>query len=464
MKDFRQLCPACKQTLELPISASGKLAQCPDCETTFTAGEKLPQTTADAASAVQSTEENASLDAVATETERETLPEPVVPQDVGVPRESSEPRETVEPAASTVNSGPPPAAPLGPINPINSGLANPINRPIPGNAHDNAARLSAAEDLAAKKTNPHANPGASPESTEQHEASAAETADLPPNQLYSEDRNPFSQPLLQESVAIEPSSLFVNTNEISNKHLTAQTQITIVSCSIVEVFKITWAIMLDRGLLLLASLLVLIFIVAAILLTGTIATWIMSLFISDTVMFMVYRVAITLICVLTTISLCRNAIGVVRKTPHLLSDSSITFHSLLNILVPASLVVAVASYYKWQLLPLYSIDITVVMLIGLCTTGTLGWFWSSIFLCSDMQCSGFKSLLTAARIFYRNKISTVVLLSTFTVLIIMGIASRGILLIVVLPFIQLLMATSYLMMTNQPFANPRYQIATDETI
>ncbi len=62
MKDFRQLGPGCKQTLELPISASSKLAQCPACETTFTAGEKLPQTTADAASAVQSTEEYASLD------------------------------------------------------------------------------------------------------------------------------------------------------------------------------------------------------------------------------------------------------------------------------------------------------------------------------------------------------------------------------------------------------------------
>ena len=86
------------------------------------------------------------------------------------------------------------------------------------------------------------------------EASAAETA----NQLYKQDRNPFSQPLLQTAVVTESSSVFVNSNEISNQYITAPTKITIVSCSTAEVFKTTWAIMLDRGLLLVASLLFLI--------------------------------------------------------------------------------------------------------------------------------------------------------------------------------------------------------------
>ncbi|MGI9443189.1 MAG: hypothetical protein ACR2N1_12025, partial [Rubripirellula sp.] len=80
MKDFRQLCPACKQTLELPISASGKRAQCPACEATFIAGEKLSQTTVDPASPVQSTDENASVDSAANETDQETHPEPTKPQ------------------------------------------------------------------------------------------------------------------------------------------------------------------------------------------------------------------------------------------------------------------------------------------------------------------------------------------------------------------------------------------------
>ncbi len=261
----------------------------------------------------------------------------------------------------------------------------------------------------------------------------------------------------------EPSSFFVNSNEISDEHITAQTQITIMSCSFVEIFKTTWAILLDRGLLLVASLLVLSFILAFIVAAGTVATWIMSLLITDAVMFIVYCSAIILISLLTTILLCRNAISVVRKTPQLVADSSVTFRSLLNTLVPASLIAAVASYFKWQLLPMYTIDITVIVLIGLCTIGTLGWFWSSLFLCSDMQCSGFKSLVTAAHIFYRNKVSTLALISTCTILMLMGIVSWGLLLIVVLPFIQLLLATSYLMMTDQPFANPRYLIATDET-
>ena len=492
MKDFRQLCPACKQTLELPISASGKRAQCPACEATFIAGEKLSQTTVDPASPVQSTDENASVDSAANETDQETHPEPTKPQNSNEPRESSEPLEIVEPPVRTANTEPSDAAnpiPNNPINsrlanpinsglanpansenanPISSGLANPANQPIsapaPDNpAPDNPALLSAAEDSAAPKTDTRADLATPLEVNGQYEASTAETANQSPDQLYSEDRNPFSQPLLQKAVVTEPSSFFVNSNEISDEHITAQTQITIMSCSFVEIFKTTWAILLDRGLLLVASLLVLSFILAFILTAGTVATWIMSLLITDAVMFIVHCLAIILISMLTTILLCRNAISVVRKTPQLVADSSVTFRSLLNTLVPASLIAAVASYFKWQLLPMYTIDITVIVLIGLCTIGTLGWFWSSLFLCSDMQCSGFKSLATAARIFYRNKISTLALISTCTILIMMGIVSWGILLIVVLPFIQLLLATSYLMMTNQPFANPRYLIATDET-
>jgi len=497
MKDFRQLCPACKQTLELPISASGKRAQCPACEATFIAGEKLSQTTVDPASPVQSTDENASVDSAANETDQETHPEPTKPQNTNEPRESSEPLEIVEPPVRTANTEPSDAAnpiPNNPINsrlanpinsglanpansgtdnPISSGLANPANQPIsasapdnsaPDNsAPDNSAHLSAAEDSAARKTDTRADLATPLEVNGQYVASAAETANQSPDQLYSEDRNPFSQPLLQKAVVTEPSSFFVNSNEISDEHITAQTQITIMSCSFVEIFKTTWAILLDRGLLLVASLLVLIFILAFILAAGTVATWIMSLLITDAVMFIVYCSAIILISMLTTILLCRNAISVVRKSPQLVADSSVTFRSLLNTLVPASLIAAVASYFKWQLLPMYTIDITVIVLIGLCTIGTLGWFWSSLFLCSDMQCSGFKSLVTAAHIFYRNKVSTLALISTCTILMLMGIVSSGLLLIVVLPFIQLLLATSYLMMTNQPFANPRYLIATDET-
>ena len=338
-----------------------------------------------------------------------------------------------------------------------------MNQPISSTAHDSNALLSAAEDSAARKTDNPENPTTPLEGNGQHEASAAETANLPPNHLYPEDRNPFSQPLLQKSVITEPSSFFVNSNEISNKHFAERTQITIVSCSTIEIFKTTWALMLDRGLLLLASLLFAIFLIAFTLITGGVATWILSLFISDAAMFIVYRAAITLICTLATISLCRNAIGVARNTPYLMSESLITFRSLLSTLVPATLIFAVASYYKWQLMPMYTIDITVIVMIGLCTTGTLGWFWSSVFLCSDMQCSGFKSLVTAAQIFYHNKLSTLALISACTGLMLMGIASRGILLIVAVPYVQLLMATSYLMMTNQPFANPRHRIATDET-
>ncbi len=474
MKAFRQLCPACKQTLELPISANGKLAQCPACETTFTAGEKPSQTTVDPASPVELADENASVDTVGKEkeTEKKNHFEPTNPQDASEPSERCEPAQS---SARTLNAESAHATAPASNNPISSGLANPANaglakplhQPISGTPNDSVPPLSAAEDPATSQTDTHVNSATPVEGTAQSEAahdeeSVAKTANQPPSQLYSEDRNPFSQPLLQKAVVTEPSSFFVNSNEISNKHITAQTQITIVSCSTAELFKTTWAIMLDRGLLLAASLLFLISIVGFTLVSGTVAAWILSLLISDAVMFILYCSAITLISTLTTISLCRNAIGIVRKTPQLVADSTVTLRALINSLVPVSLIAAVAIYFKWQLLPLYTIDITVIAVVGLCTIGTLGWFWSSIFLCSDMQCSGFKSLVTATRIFYRNKVSTLALVSTCTISLLISIVSWGILLIIALPFIQLLLATSYLMMTNQPFANPRYLIATDE--
>jgi hypothetical protein len=41
----------------------------------------------------------------------------------------------------------------------------------------------------------------------------------------------------------------------------------------------------------------------------------------------------------------------------------------------------------------------------------------------------------------------------------MGLASYGILLIFTLPFVQLLLATAYLKMTNQPLTDPREMLA-----
>ena len=40
MTAFRQLCPSCKRTLELPVTAMGQLAQCPVCNERFAAGEQ----------------------------------------------------------------------------------------------------------------------------------------------------------------------------------------------------------------------------------------------------------------------------------------------------------------------------------------------------------------------------------------------------------------------------------------
>ncbi|MGB1707640.1 MAG: hypothetical protein ACPHF4_07435 [Rubripirellula sp.] len=444
MQDFRQLCPSCKQTLELPLSASGKRAQCPACEMTFTAGEHPYRTTDFPITSDQNSDENVSVDSETKDTAQE------IPLKPAEPHEPSEPHKTVE-------SRP---------NLIDLGLANPINKSAPDDPN-NSLPLPTAERAEVSDINVPSQLETPQKDTSQPETAqtlVTDTENSDSSQLYSLSSNPFSQPLLEKSVATEPFSHFVNSNEISHKHVGARAKVIIVPCSTAELFKTTWAIMLDRGLTLIASLLFLVSMIAVVLVIGSVAYWILNLLISDSAMVIISSVTLMLLSTLVTISLCRNAISIIRNTSDLMADSVFTFRSIVNTLIPASLILAVASFYKWLLLTSYSIDLTVTVLVGLCTIGTLGWLWVSIFLCADSQCSGLKSLVMAVRISYHNKLSTLALISVSTVLMLMGIASKGILLIVAVPFIQLLLATSYLMMTNQPFANPRYQIATDETI
>jgi hypothetical protein len=217
--------------------------------------------------------------------------------------------------------------------------------------------------------------------------------------------------------------------------------------------------MLDRGFTLIASLLVIIFIVASAYVLGLICSWIGSLFFTEQIMVIAQYVVSTFIATLAIIFLCRSAIGVARRSPRLMSDSAITFRSWIHTLVPIAFITAAAVYFKWILLDGYLLDFTVLIIIGMCTIGTMGWLWSSLFLCCDLQCSGFQSLLTATKILYHNKLTTLALLSASTLLILMGLASYGILLIFTLPFVQLLLATAYLKMTNQPLTDPREMLA-----
>jgi len=438
MTDFRQLCPSCKQTLELPGVSMGKLAQCPSCEATFTAGQKPTQTTAASVLSREPETPEATPDSI-TRTQRDTGPEPL------------EPRSAAEPTT----------------NPSEPGLLDATKRTNPlvnDETSESSLATTATDEPTTEETaalpSTEATLGGTGEATAS-EVTTTEKASLDTRHLYSETTNPFSQPLLQDSVVSEPSSPYINANEISHKGFVKRSSIIIVPCSSLDLFKTTWAIMLDRGLSLIASTLFFVFLVAITFVMGSIAWWILNLFITDMAMSITYYTGYIIISTITIIGLCRNAIGIARNTPYLMSESSITFRSLINTLVPVALIIAVASYYKWALLTTYAIDATVLVLLGLCTVGTIGWLWSSIFLSCDMQCSGFKSLFMAARIFYRNKLSTLALISASTILILMGVVSYGILLILTLPFVQLLLATSYLMMTNQPLATPEHSTSAD---
>ena len=452
MKTFRQLCPSCNRTLELPDTSLGKLAQCPACEATFTAGQNPAATTSGTAPGHDPENQDA------TPNPNRRVPKPETSLSQADPSKSDELTTSSSTPESTnttttknqiVSSETPEATPTT----TPSDAADPAEAKTPLETEETSdahAERHTAERHTAERHTAERHSVADP-----HAASLAATESLSPNHFYPEGTNPFSQPLLQNSIAPVTSSPYINANEIQNANVAARAPVIIVPCSTSDLFKTAWAIMLDRGIRLIASLLFMTFIIASIFVLGAVGGWILSQFVNDASMNIIYYIALILISTSTVIALCRNAIGVARNSPHLLSESSITSRALINTVIPVGLAIAVATYFKWMLLDAYAVDRTVATVLGLCTIGTIGWLWISIFLCCDLQCSGFKSLLTATRIFYHNKLTTLALISSSTILILMGIVSYGILLIFTLPFVQLLLATAYLKMTNQPLADPK---------
>ena len=457
MKTFRQLCPSCNRTLELPDTSIGKLAQCPACEATFTAGQNPAATTSGTAAGHDPENQTA------TPNPNRRVPKPKTSLSQADPSKSVEPTTSSSASESIdktttknqIVSGETPEAtptttPSDAADPkeAKTSLETEETSDAPVELHTDELHTDELHTDELHTVEPHtvADPDA---------ASLAATESLSPNHFYPEGTNPFSQPLLQNSIAPVTSSPYINANEIQNANVAVRAPVIIVPCSTSDLFKTAWAIMLDRGIRLIASLLFMTFIIASIFVLGTIGGWILSQFVNDASMNIIYYIALILISTSTVIALCRNAIGVARNSPHLLSESSITSRALINTLIPVGLAIAVATYFKWILLDAFAVDRTVATVIGLCTIGTIGWLWISIFLCCDLQCSGFKSLLTATRIFYHNKLTTLALISSSTILILMGIVSYGILLIFTLPFVQLLLATAYLKMTNQPLADPK---------
>ena len=432
MPDFRQLCPSCKRTLELPKSSIGSLAQCPVCECNFTAGATPSGTTA--------TPDDTADGGMR---EGQQVNEQTPSQVTAPPSENPVDAEIIPDSDVTT-----PAA----KSPIIDGAS--LTKPEIRTESQNANTSDIAATLPDAAVNvPPTNP-MSPPATEAQMLDSSQTRDSSPMLEFPEGTNPFSQPLMQSNVNPETFNPYIHANEDLQSNAASRTEVQIVSCSTREIFRTAWAIMLDRGFSLLASLLVMIFIIGAATIAGIVLLNIASIFVTDLMITRIQYTAVAVISVLATISLCRNALGVARHTTRLLAESSIPFRSL-HALVPATIAAATAVYFKSLLLPAYSVDLTVATITGLCTIGTLGWFWSSIFLCCDLQFSGFRSIPMAARIFYHNKLATLALISVNTCLLLIGVASFGFLLILAIPCIQILSAVAYLQMTSQPILDPR---------
>lgn len=124
MSTIQQLCPSCNRLLELPASATGRLAKCPACEATFTIGVKEATKTADAQPPVEVRADS-------------SQPDPTPPIDTPQPDTSSnnpasavDSVSTAEPASQGVN---PFSAPLKSMPPAQTQVNpyEPVSHPDP---------------------------------------------------------------------------------------------------------------------------------------------------------------------------------------------------------------------------------------------------------------------------------------------------------------------------------------------
>lgn len=423
MTEFRQTCPSCNRILALPVTAMGRLAQCPACQETFSAGEQT-----------------------------QTVNQPGQPE-TGLPADS---------AADSNHDGRPvetATEPTEQVPQVPETATGPLNQP--GESLQAEGDLSATSPTTTRPIGSDFDPTI-PAQTDsgQH---VAESADESPAQ-YPEGVNPFSIPLSQNSVhsSLENPYLSSFSSDLSSGNFARRSEVRIVKRSIGEILRMTGVLLVDRGMTQLVSFLSIAFVIGAIAFFAMVFLGLnqfsfwwtnpnRSNFGLHTVAWIVGIPLSTLIVVVS----CRSSIAIVRNTPNLTSASMPTYKTMLHAAVPFILMIVIAVTVRQTLFGDYLLDAFVLILTFLCTAFTWGWLWISLFLCCDKQSSGFGSLLLSLRILYYNKLTTAMLIVISSLLAICGIVSCGILLLITQPVTQMLLATAYLMMTNQQIDDPR---------
>ncbi len=436
MSEFRQLCPFCKRTLELPVTAIGQVAQCPVCNTTFTAG-KQPETADQPVTAgeIQAPETEIASGPSLRESQAESQTDLKVDlTSTGLAEDSIAETATEQITDAAISTAVPTT-----LDPAGNESTAAITTTSPASSESDQTKLP--------KTEPNETP-----------TESVPAASFPE---YPEGVNPFSVPLPQASPGSQFETPYLSPLVISSGNFARPGEVIIVSQSIGEILKATVAILLSRGITLMVSFLCILFTIAVTTVIGMICMGLISPFVTVVANEAVVFTFSFFVTTLAVVVSCRNTIAIARNTPNLMTASLPKFRSVLPTLVPIVLLSVVASLFRWTLFSDYRADSLVLILTGYCAVVTCGWLWSSIFLCCDMQSSGPGSVLVALRMLYHNKLTTALLILISTLLTTCGVISCQILLLVTLPFTQMMLAIAYLMMTNQPLADPRHPIEAD---
>ena len=460
--------------LELPSSALGKLAKCPACDHTFRIGEGLstPEPTSapptPPASAPQPPASPPSFPSAGTVQNpggSETSANPGQGADASQPNEGQTANEThasQTPPEEQSEQQSPPAYPSTPPSSPSTPPAGATNQDV--NAANPPTPVGPANSNPPNPAYSTPNPNFGTAAAGVGNAGMANAGPVDPN------ANPFSSPL-ESGLAGTPE---LNPYQPSYNPITAAPagEIVVVPRTVEEVVSATIAIFGSRwGLLLVAFLLVMVvsfsvfvfpfFLFAAIADAGGDAVAAIGMLIGFPLMF--------LFSAYISVGLARNAIAVARNSPsplmELLPPLGIVVRFIVGGVVMSLAAVVVFGLFAGVAAALGAASgneglvaaiVGIGLIFGVAAGFVVYWLlWSWLFAVSDGRTTAFGSIRLAYEITMANKLTSVLLLVIATVLSTAGTTLCYVGLLITQPLTNLMFATAYLLMTNQPIDDPR---------
>lgn len=441
--------------LELPSNAMGKLAKCPACDHTFRIGEGIaaPESTAPPPSSVTQSPPSPSCFPPTG-----TAPSPASANDASTTlRESPSVGQSAE-AGPNADSGP------------GANQAQVNQTPPEQQSPPEYAAKSGTPGQDANHPNPPNPAYGAPNPNDGNAVAGAGSVGTGNAGPVDPDANPFNSPL-ESGLAGTPE---LNPYQPSYSPITAAPagEIRVVPRTVEEVVSATIAIFGSRwGLLLVAFLLVMLvsfsvfvfpfFLFAAIADAGGDAVAAIGMLIGFPLLF--------LFSAYISVGLARNAIAVARNSPSPLMELLPPMGIVVRLIV-GGVVMSLAAVVVFGLFAgvaaalgaasgnegLVAAIVGIGLIFGVAAGFVVYWLlWSWLFAVSDGRTSAFGSIRLAYEITMANKLTSVLLLVIATVLSTVGTTMCYVGLLITQPLTNLMFATAYLLMTNQPIDDPR---------